>query len=250
MNMQSGPAANGEVDQDFLDELSKPHTRGCLRSWRAVALHLKADLIRYHGGPRFRFWRHFLFTPGYKYTVWMRLAGYLKTRPLAKFTLYPIAKYILLRCRYKFGIAIPEYTDIGPGLFINRFGGIYVHGHALIGHDVTFSSTILIGQTNRGRRAGAPILGNRIYVGVGSRLIGRIEIGDGSVIGVNAVVTKDLPPNSVAAGIPAKILSQEGSGGYINRTVPPDLLAACYAARGLPVPPPASAVGGMVAQSS
>ena len=75
MDMTSGIAAKSEVDREFLDELSKPHTRGCLRSWRAVVLHLKADLIRYHGGQRLRFWRHFLFTPGYKYTVWMRLAG-------------------------------------------------------------------------------------------------------------------------------------------------------------------------------
>ena len=63
-------------------------------------------------------------TPGYKYTVWMRLCGYLKRGRLSRVTLYPPAKLILLHCRYKYGIAIPEYTEIGPGLFINRFGGV------------------------------------------------------------------------------------------------------------------------------
>ena len=236
MTGTKGASRAKDVDEEALDALSRPHDRGCLRSMRAVVLHLKADLIRYHGDGRLKFWRHFLFTPGYKYTVWMRLAGYLKTRPVARYALYPLVKYILLRCRYRFGIAIPEYTDIGPGLFINRFGGIYVHGHARIGHDVTFSSTILVGQTNRGARAGAPIVGNRVYIGVGARLIGRIHVGDGSVIGVNAVVTKDLEDDSVAVGIPAKTVSHDGSEGYINRMVPTDLLAACYRARGLDVP--------------
>src|SRR3546814_8262351 len=64
------------------------------------------------------FWKHFLFTPGYKYTVVMRSCGYLRTRKFMAFGLYPLAKWWLLRCRYKYGIAIPEYTVIGPGLFI------------------------------------------------------------------------------------------------------------------------------------
>src|SRR3546814_10220147 len=56
------------------------------------------------------FWKHFLFTPGYKYTVVMRSCGYLRTRKFMAFGLYPLAKWWLLRCRYKYGIAIPEYN--------------------------------------------------------------------------------------------------------------------------------------------
>lgn len=231
MDVSVTPEAATAAAPVNLEELSRPHNRGCLPTLKAVRLYLKADLHRYQGGGRFKFWRHFLFTPGYKYTVWMRLAGYLRTGAVSSRTLYPVVKFILLRCRYKYGIAIPEYTDIGPGLFINRFGGIYIHGHAIVGHDVTFSSTILLGQTNRGAKGGAPVLGNRVYIGVGARVIGAVILGDDTVVGVNAVVTKDVPPMSVVGGIPAKILSSAGSEGYINRQVPADLLAACYKAK-------------------
>lgn len=219
-----------------LEALARPHSRGCLKSMKALRLYLKADLHRYQHAGRFRFWRHFLFTPGYKYTVWMRLSGYLKTGRVKRLTLYPLAKFILLHCRYKYGIAIPEYTEIGPGLFINRFGGIYMHGHARIGHDVTLSAMTMIGQTNRGKRAGTPTIGDRVFLGVGAKVIGKVTVGNDSAIGVSALVTKDVPPNSVVAGIPAKVISDSGSEGYVNRVVPADLLAACYAASGQTAP--------------
>lgn len=213
-----------------LEKLSRPHMRGCLPTWAAVRLHLRADLHRYEGGGRFKFWRHFLFTPGYKYTVWMRVAGYLKHSRMTRCTLYPLAKWRLVHCRYKYGIAIPEYTDVGPGLFINRFGGIYINGDVKIGSNVNIAQMSMLGQTNRGDRTGSPTLGDRVFVGVGSSVIGHVHVGDGAVVGVNSVVTKDVERDCVVGGTPAKVLSREGSQGYINRPVPPDLLDACLRA--------------------
>lgn len=228
-----------EIRTPDLNELSRPHSRGCLKSFRAVRLYLAADLHRYQHGGRLRFWRHFLFTPGYKYTVWMRLCGYLKVNRVTRLMLYPFAKLILLRCRYKYGIAIPEYTEVGPGFFINRFGGIYVNGHAKIGHDVTMSAQTMIGQTNRGKRAGVPAIGNRVFMGFESKVIGNVEVGDDSVLGVSALVSHDVPRGCVVTGMPAKVISTGGTEGYVNRPVPPDLLAACYAANGETPPTPA-----------
>lgn len=200
------------------EHLAKPHTAGCARSFAELKRWLKADLFRYDGRASAKsFWRHFLFTPGYKYTVWMRTCGYLKVQGWARWTLYPLVKYILLRCRYKYGIVIPEYTVIGPGLFINRFGGIYVNGDAIIGSNVNFTHGIMLGQQNRGPLAGSPIVGDRVFIAAGAKIIGRVKLGDGSVVGANAVVTKDVPENAVVGGIPAKVLSLKGSEGYINR---------------------------------
>lgn len=219
----SGPPIN-------LEELSKPHKRGCLPTLKAVRLYLKADLCRYHGSGRMKFWRHFLFTPGYKYTVWMRLTGWGMQRKVTRYTIGLPLKFILSRCRYKYGIAIPEYTDIGPGFFINRFGGIYVNGDATIGSNVNIAQMSMIGQTNRGARAGSPTIGDRVYIAVGSCIIGRVRVGNDAVVGANAVVTKDVDNMGVVGGIPAKLLSTSGSEGYINREAPAELLAACYAA--------------------
>lgn len=213
--------------------LSQTHTRGCLRTFRAVRLYLQADLHRYPGSGRLKFLRHFLFTPAYQYTVWMRLTGWAIRRRTTKWTLGIVLKILLNRCRYKYGIAIPEYTDIGPGLFINRFGGVYINGDAVIGHNCNLSQMIIIGQTNRGDSAGSPIIEPLCYVAAGACLVGRITLGEGSVVANNSVVTKDVPAGSVVGGVPGKVISMAGSEGYINRQVAEDLLRRCFEAQGV-----------------
>ena len=64
----------------------------------------------------------------------------------------------------------------------------------------------------------------------GAKVIGGIHVGTEAAIGANAVVTKDVPERGVVGGIPAKLLSDQGSDGYINRLAPPELLAACEGA--------------------
>lgn len=212
------------------EALGKPHSRGCARTFAELRALLQADLYRYEGrigGGAFL--RHFLFTPGYKYTVVMRTCGYLRTRRFNAFGLYLLFKWFLLRCRYKYGIAIPEYTVIGPGLFINRFGGIYVNGDAIIGANANLTHGTMLGQANRGAYTGSPILGDRVFLGAGAKIIGRVQLGDDCAVGANAVVTKDVPEKGVVGGIPARLISQSGSDGYVNRLVPDELLRRCRA---------------------
>src|SRR3546814_20999683 len=91
----------------------------------------------------------------------MRTAGWLKLKPAKAFGLYPFAKWLLLRARYKYGFAIPEYMENGPGLFLNRFGGFYFHGDAVLGSNVNITHGVVLGYMNRGGRRGAPVLGDR-----------------------------------------------------------------------------------------
>jgi serine O-acetyltransferase len=93
-----------------------------------------------------------------------------------------------------------------------------VHGDAVIGRDCNLSHGVTLGQANRGPRAGAPVVGDRVYIGPGAKLIGAVKVGCDVAIGANAVVTHDLPDKAVAVGIPAKVISYEGSAGYISRT--------------------------------
>ncbi len=194
------------------------HLDGCPRSLRELRTLLSEDLYRYSGRvSASQAVKHYLFTPGFKYTCWMRSTGYLKTKKATKLTVYPIFKLLLLRCRYKYGIAIPENTVIGGGLFINRFGGIYVHNDAVIGRNCNITPGVLLGQINRGSKAGAPTLGDRVFLGSGAKVVGKVTVGNDAAIGVNALVTSDVPANAVMAAPQATMISERGSSAYINR---------------------------------
>lgn len=207
-------------DAARLEELSAPHSRGGAASWDELRHLVASDLHRYAGRAGLRaFLRNIVFTPGFKYSSWMRLCGYLRRTRLGRLTLYPLAKLVLLHYRYKYGIAIPEYTSIGPGLLIIRFGGVMVNGDAVIGSNFCITHGAMVGQTNRGSRIGSPTIGDRVYLAAGSKMLGGITLGDDVAVGANAVVTKDVPPNGVAVGIPAKVISLAGSAGYVNRVV-------------------------------
>ncbi|WP_052134762.1 serine acetyltransferase [Sphingomonas sp. 37zxx] len=225
------------VEQYSVGEMGKPHQRGCITSFSKLKSVLAADLYRYGGQiDLISFFKHYMFTPGYKYTVQMRACGWLKTKPLYALGMYPLTKWALLRSRYKYGIAIPEYMLVGPGLFINRFGGIYMNGDAVIGCNANITHGTMLGQANRGPRAGSPILGDRVFVGAGAKIVGKILVGSDSSIGSNAVVTKDVPESGVVGGVPAKLLSSGGSTGYINQQVPDHLMERCRGAFVGPVP--------------
>lgn len=207
-------------ERDATDSRGKrvDHMDGCARSLTEVRRLLSEDLVRYSGKASLgQAAKHFIFTPGFKYTVWMRSTGYFKRNRLTRRTLYPIFKLFLLRCRYKYGIAIPENTVIGGGLFINRFGGIYVHNDAVIGRNCNITPGVLLGQINRGSKAGAPILGDRVFLGSGAKVVGRVTVGDDAAIGVNALVMNDVPPMAVMAAPQATMISQKGSAAYVNK---------------------------------
>lgn len=208
------------------------HFRGCPRSIQELIFLLSSDLRRYSGRPSPKnFLKHYFFSPGFKCTVWIRLCGLLLYKKWTRYSLYIPAKLILLRLRVKYGIAIPEYTVIGPGLFINRFGGIYVHGDAVIGSNVNMTHGTVLGMMNRGKRPGAPTVGDRVFFGAGAMATGGIHIGDDAAVGARALVTRDVEAHTAVGGNPAVVISQHGSEGYINNQVDPRPYAKFAASR-------------------
>jgi serine O-acetyltransferase len=103
------------------------------------------------------------------------------------------------------GIDLPCEVTIGRRFRIEHFGGIIVSGDTIFGDDVVIRNGVTVGLRRTGVR-GAPIIGNRVDIGAGAKILGAITIGDDVAIGANAVVLEDIPPNSVAVGIPARII--------------------------------------------
>jgi serine O-acetyltransferase len=106
------------------------------------------------------------------------------------------------------GIELPCSVIIGRRFRIHHFGGIVVGGSVVFGDDCVIRNGVTIGQLRPGKRA-APILGNRVDIGAGAKILGAIRIGDDVVIGANAVVLQDVPANSAAVGVPARILPRK-----------------------------------------
>jgi serine O-acetyltransferase len=119
------------------------------------------------------------------------------------------------------GIDLPCETMVGRRLRIEHFGGIIVSGDTVIGDDVVIRNGVTLGLRRTGER-GAPILGNRVDIGAGAKLLGKIHIGDGAVIGANSVVLQDVPAGALAVGIPARII--------LRAPAPPEAAAAPPAA--------------------
>lgn len=114
------------------------------------------------------------------------------------------------------GIEIPFTAKIGRGLYIGHFGQIILSPMAVMGELCNISQGITIGQAGRGDEQYVPMIGDRVYIGPGAKLFGKLTIGNDVAIGANAVVTKNLPDNAVAVGIPAKVVNLNSSRDFIN----------------------------------
>lgn len=112
-----------------------------------------------------------------------------------------LSKWIELTC----GITIGAHAQIGRRLVIEHFGGIVIHGHAVIGDDCMIRQGVTIGNKNRDRPLEAPIIGSRVDIGAGAKILGLVRVGDDCSIGANAVVIKDVPARSIAVGVPAVV---------------------------------------------
>ncbi len=113
------------------------------------------------------------------------------------------------------GIVLPFTAKIGKGLYIGHFGSIIVSQKAVIGEYCNISHENTIGQAGRGGKQYAPVIGDRVYIGPGAKLFGKIRIGNDVAVGANAVVSKDVPDNAVVIGNPSKIISYDGSGDFV-----------------------------------
>jgi serine O-acetyltransferase len=130
--------------------------------------------------------------------------------PLLRQPLSLLYKLLNIVVQVLTGIDLPCEVTLGRRVRIDHFGGVIVSGDTIIGDDVIIRNGVTIGLRRTGRR-GAPVIGNRVDIGAGAKILGSITIGDDVAIGANAVVLKDVPANSIAVGVPAKILPRKHS---------------------------------------
>ncbi len=140
-----------------------------------------------------------------------------------------LARWVSQVARWFTGIEIHPGAKIGPGFFIDHGMGVVIGETSEVGADVTLYHGVTLGGTslNKGKRH--PTLGDNVVVGAGAKILGAIKVGENSRIGANAVVVKDVPPNSVVVGVPGQVVvrSKPASSDHkpdLEHTMLPDLI--------------------------
>lgn len=107
---------------------------------------------------------------------------------------------------------------IGGGLYLGHAYCITINPNTRIGRNVNIHKGVTIGQENRGTRKGAPAIGDEVWIGVNSTIVGNVTIGSDVLIAPNTYVNCDIPPHSVVFGNPCVIKRRDDAvRDYINR---------------------------------
>lgn len=115
-----------------------------------------------------------------------------------------IYRWAYRHCRNVYGIELPYTVVLGRRVIFEHQGGIVIHGNSRIGDDCIIRQNCTLGVRRVTELDKAPTLEARVSVGAGAVLLGAITLGEGCMIGANAVVLSDIPPGAIAIGVPAK----------------------------------------------
>ncbi|MCH5191141.1 MAG: serine O-acetyltransferase [Oscillospiraceae bacterium] len=121
-----------------------------------------------------------------------------------------IARYISQRAVKKTNIEIHPAAKIGKRFFIDHGTGVVVGETAEIGDDVTIYQGVTLGGTGKDTGKRHPTIGNGVMIGSGAKILGPFKVGDNSNIASGAVVLDEIPPNSTAVGVPARVVKRNG----------------------------------------
>ncbi len=125
--------------------------------------------------------------------------------------------YLFVRNVY--GIELPTPVRLGRRFQLNHQGIIVIHPHAVFGDDCVVRQGVTIGAARVGRDRGGvdfnddhPSFGDRVDVGAGAVVIGRIHIGDDVKIGPNAVITSNVPDGAIVVAPPPRVIKPRADG--------------------------------------
>lgn len=120
------------------------------------------------------------------------------------------------------GLEITANNQIGGGIYIGHAYNITINSRAKIDCNCNIHKGAVIGQANRGKRKGYPTIGDRVYIGINSVIVGKVIIGDDVLIAPNSFVNVDIdiPSHSVVFGNPCVVKHRDrATEGYVNNII-------------------------------
>ena len=147
----------------------------------------------------------FFLYPGLKAIRMHRRANWCYRRRM-----FFLARWISQRAARKTGIEIHPAATIGRRFFIDHGTGIVVGETTVIGDHVKLYQGVTLGGTGKDVGKRHPTIGNNVLIGAGAKVLGPFTVGDNSRIASNSVVLSEIPPDSTAVGVPAKVVRIAG----------------------------------------
>lgn len=144
-------------------------------------------------------WEVALLYPGPRALLFHRVAHFFYC-----FQLYFLARLIAEVGRWLTHIEIHPGAKIGQRLVIDHGCGLVIGETAILGDDCVLYHGVTLGGVSQEKKQRHPLVGNRVLVGAGAKLLGPITVGDGAKVGANSVVTKNIAPGATMVGIPAR----------------------------------------------
>ncbi len=144
------------------------------------------------------------------YSGFHAMIFYRTSHALSKLGIPFLPRWLSQLGRFFTGIEIHPGAVIGRELFIDHGMGVVIGETTIIGNGVTIYQGVTLGGTGKERGKRHPTIGDNVVIGAGAKVLGNITVGDNSYIGSNAVVIKDVPPNSTVVGVPGRITKQDG----------------------------------------
>lgn len=177
---------------------------------------IQKDYFRIYGKWPGKFLGKALINPNFRYIYFLRKASVYPKKSILG-TLY---RLILYHYQTKYGFQIYPETQIGEGFYLGHWGTVIINPKVKIGKNCNIAPGVTIGKTNRGKKAGVPVIGDEVWIGTNAVLVGNIKIGNNVLIAPNAYVTEDIPDNSIVIGNVAQIQPNEkATEGYISNKV-------------------------------
>jgi serine O-acetyltransferase len=147
--------------------------------------------------------------PGFRAVAVQRFGVWrMKVEPkLLRAPLSILYRSLYRKIRNTYGIDLPYTVKLGRRVVIEHQSAIIIHGYCTIGDDCIIRQGVTLGNRYLEKPLESPQLGDRVNVGAGAKILGKVNLGDNVNIGANAVVLSDVPAGKTAVGIPAKILA-------------------------------------------
>lgn len=179
---------------------------------------INSDLFRMGGNTsRKSLFINQLLNPAFKFICIHRKCNFYRDRNKIKYLFYRTKLY---RLNIKYGFEISNEAKIGRGFKIDHRGSIVINPNAILGKNVNVTSGVLIGQQNRGKKKGAPIIGDNVWIGANTSIVGKVKIGSNVMIAPGIFINFDVPSNSIVFGNPGVIKkSLTATNGYIGYPV-------------------------------